>query len=111
MDLPNSPLLTDLYRLNMMQAYLDYGMTGTAVFEFFMRKLPPNRGFLIAAGLDQALQFLETLRFAGSDIEWLSKSGRFRRNLLDYCAEFRFTGDVHAMPEGRSSSRMSRSCA
>jgi nicotinate phosphoribosyltransferase len=100
MDLPNSPLLTDLYQLNMMQAYLDHGMTGTAVFEFFMRKLPPNRGFLIAAGLDQALEFLETLCFADSDCEWLSKSGRFRRNLLDYCAEFRFTGDVHAMPEG-----------
>ncbi|MGA7323556.1 MAG: nicotinate phosphoribosyltransferase [Rhodomicrobium sp.] len=96
----NSPLLTDLYQLNMMQAYLDHGMTGTAVFEFFMRKLPPNRGFLIAAGLEQALEFLETLRFSDSDLEWLSNSGRFRKNLLNYLAEFRFSGDVHAMHEG-----------
>ena len=52
MDEPTSALLTDLYQLNMMQAYLDHGDTGTAVFEFFMRKLPARRGFLIAAGLE-----------------------------------------------------------
>ncbi|MGO8953737.1 MAG: nicotinate phosphoribosyltransferase [Rhodomicrobium sp.] len=95
-----SALLTDLYQLNMMQAYLDHGKTGTAVFEFFMRKLPPERRFLMAAGLEQALQFLETLRFSASEIEWLSATGRFRSNLLDYLAQFRFTGDAHAMPEG-----------
>ncbi len=95
-----SALLTDLYQLNMMQAYLDHGMMGTAVFEFFMRKLPSNRGFLLAAGLEQALAYLETLHFTASDIEWLSQTGRFRQNLLDYLAAFRFTGDVHAMPEG-----------
>jgi nicotinate phosphoribosyltransferase len=93
-------LLTDLYQLNMMQAYLDHGKTGTAVFEFFTRKLPSNRGFLMAAGLEQALGYLETLHFAASEIEWLSRTGRFRRNLLDYLSAFRFTGDVHAMPEG-----------
>ena len=95
-----NPLLTDLYQLNMMQAYLDRGMMGTAVFEFFMRKLPPDRRFLIAAGLEQALEFLEGLRFPPSDIEWLASTGRFRGNLLDYLAAFRFTGDVHALPEG-----------
>ena len=95
-----SALLTDLYQLNMMQAYLDHGKTRTAVFEFFMRKLPPNRGFLIAAGLEQALGYLEALHFTASEIEWLSQTGRFRQNLLDYLAAFRFTGDVHAMPEG-----------
>ncbi len=100
MDLANSPLLTDLYQLNMMQAYLDHGKTGTAVFEFFMRKLPTNRSFLIAAGLEQALGFLETLRFSAGDLAWLAKSGRFHENLLDYLASFRFTGDIHAMPEG-----------
>ena len=57
-----SPLLTDLYQLNMIQAYLDHGKTDTAVFEFFMRKLPARRGFLIAAGLEQVLDFLEGLR-------------------------------------------------
>jgi nicotinate phosphoribosyltransferase len=95
-----SPLLTDLYQLTMMQAYLDHGKTGTAVFEFFMRKLPPNRRFLMAAGLEQALDYLESLRFSSADLDCLSKSGRFNQRLLDYLAAFRFTGDVHAMPEG-----------
>ena len=62
MDEPSNPLLTDLYQLNMMQAYSDHGDTGIAVFEFFMRKLPARRGFLMAAGLEQALDFLENLR-------------------------------------------------
>ncbi len=95
-----SPLLTDLYQLNMMQAYLDHGETKTAVFEFFVRKLPTERGFLVAAGLEQALDFLENLHFSAEEIEWLAHSGRFSRELLDYLAKLRFTGDVHAMPEG-----------
>ena len=100
MDITTNPLLTDLYQLNMMQAYLDHGETGTAVFEFFVRDLPPRRGFLIAAGLQQALDFLENVRFAPDDIDWLARSGRFGVRLLDHLADFRFTGDVHAMPEG-----------
>jgi len=95
-----SPLLTDLYQLNMMQAYLDHGETKTAVFELFFRKLPPRRGYLIAAGLQQALEYLETLHFTAEDLAWLKGSGRFGRGFLDYLAGFRFTGDVHAMPEG-----------
>jgi len=95
-----SPLLTDLYQLNMIQAYLDHGETKTAVFEFFVRKFPARRGFLVAAGLEQALDFLEDLRFSGEEIEWLGQSGRFGKELLDYLAKLRFTGDVHAMPEG-----------
>jgi nicotinate phosphoribosyltransferase len=95
-----SPLLTDLYQLNMLQAYLDDGHTGSAVFEFFMRKLPPRRGFLVAAGLEQVLDYLEALRFSAEEIEWLARTGRFKQNLLDYLAELRFTGDVHALPEG-----------
>ena len=95
-----SPLLTDLYQLNMMQAYLDHGDTGTAVFEFFMRKLPARRGFLLTAGLEQALDFLETLRFSPEDLAWLRESGRFGKGMLDYLAALRFSGDVHAMPEG-----------
>ncbi|MGA7323408.1 MAG: nicotinate phosphoribosyltransferase [Rhodomicrobium sp.] len=100
MDLVSSPLLTDLYQLNMMQAYLDHGKTGTAVFEFFMRNLPPNRRFLVAAGLEQALDYLESVRFSAADIEWLAQTGRFRENFLEYLRTFRFTGTVHAMPEG-----------
>ena len=100
MDPAESPLLTDLYQLNMIQAYLDHGETRTAVFEFFVRKLPPQRGFLVAAGLEQALDFLGGLRFAPEELDWLRQSGRFGTGLLDHLAELRFTGDVHAMPEG-----------
>ena len=95
-----SALLTDLYQINMIQGYLDHGQTGTAVFEFFVRTLPARRGFLVAAGLEQALDFLEQLRFESAEIEWLKGTGRFGANLLDYLADFRFSGDVHAMPEG-----------
>jgi nicotinate phosphoribosyltransferase len=95
-----SPLLTDLYQINMVQAYLDHGDTETAVFEFFARTLPARRGFLLAAGLEQALDYLETLRFSDADLSWLKGTGRFGQKLLDYLAAFRFTGDVHAMPEG-----------
>lgn len=100
MNVAASPLLTDLYQLNMMQAYLDRGETETAVFEFFVRKLPQRRGFLIAAGLAQALDYLENLRFSAEDIAWLKSTGRFRDNMLRYLGEIRFTGDVDAMPEG-----------
>ncbi|HEX4409699.1 MAG TPA: nicotinate phosphoribosyltransferase [Xanthobacteraceae bacterium] len=95
-----SPLNTDLYQLNMMQAYLDRGDTQTAVFELFVRTLPPQRGFLLAAGLEQALDYLENLRFTSAEIAWLENTGKFRKNLLDYLRSFRFSGDVHAMDEG-----------
>jgi nicotinate phosphoribosyltransferase len=100
MDPATSPLLIDLYQLNMIQAYLDRGETDTAVFEFFVRKLPAGRNFLMAAGLEPALEFLENLRFSPEEIDWLAKSERFRPDLLDYLAELRFSGDVDAMPEG-----------
>jgi nicotinate phosphoribosyltransferase len=95
-----SALLTDLYQLNMIQAYLESGQTGTAVFEFFVRKLPNQRSFLMAAGLQQALEFLENLRFSDDELAWLEKSGRFSACLIEYLANLRFSGDVHAMPEG-----------
>ena len=66
-----SALLTDLYQLNMLQAYLDHGQTDTAVFEFFVRRLPARRGFLMAAGPEQALNFLENLQFSKEEINWL----------------------------------------
>jgi nicotinate phosphoribosyltransferase len=95
-----SPLLTDLYQFNMIQAYLEHGRIETAVFEFFVRKLPTRRGFLVAAGLEPALDFLENLRFSADELEWLARSGRFSEQLIGYLANFRFSGDVHAMPEG-----------
>src|SRR5262245_28192576 len=82
MDPATSVLLTDLYQLNMMQPYLDRGETKTAVFEFFVRKLPRDRGFLIAAGLEQVLAFLAQLRFTPEELDWLGNTGRFGKNFL-----------------------------
>ncbi|MFC2968265.1 nicotinate phosphoribosyltransferase [Acidimangrovimonas pyrenivorans] len=96
----DSFLLTDLYQLAMMQAYLEAGETDIAVFEFFVRKLPPGRNFLVAAGLDQVLDYLETLTVSEEDLSWLAGSGRFSPRLIDYLRGFRFTGEVAAMPEG-----------
>jgi len=95
-----SPLLTDLYQLTMLQAYFAHGMQETAVFEFFVRKLPPNRNFLLAAGLEQALDFLEQLRFGDEELTWVEQSGLFRKDFGEHLRGLRFTGDVHAMPEG-----------
>jgi nicotinate phosphoribosyltransferase len=93
-------LLTDLYQLKMMAAYLDRGLTDTAVFELFVRELPVGRGFLMAAGLDQALRFLETAAFTAEEVAALGGLGQFREDFLAYLAAFRFTGDVDALPEG-----------
>jgi nicotinate phosphoribosyltransferase len=100
MDAASNPLLTDLYELAMIQAYLDHGETDRAGFEFFVRKFPARRGFLVAAGLALVLDYLEALEFPSKDIEWLASSGQFGKGLLDHLAGLRFTGDVHAMPEG-----------
>jgi nicotinate phosphoribosyltransferase len=100
MEPGSSPLLTDLYQLNMIEAYLARGETRTAVFELFVRKLPRRRGFLMAAGLEQALEFLEGLRFSSDEIGWLKSTGRFNARTLAYLSDLRFTGNVHAMPEG-----------
>jgi nicotinate phosphoribosyltransferase len=70
------------------------------VFEFFVRKLPTRRGFLVAAGLEQALDFLESFQFSAEELRWLDQTGRFGRDLLAHLESFRFTGQVHAMPEG-----------
>jgi nicotinate phosphoribosyltransferase len=96
----SSPLLTDLYQLTMMQAYFEAGMTAPAVFELFVRKLPPGRNFLVAAGLEQAVEFLEGLRFGDPELEWVRASGLFKPEFAAHLAALRFTGDVHAMPEG-----------
>jgi nicotinate phosphoribosyltransferase len=95
-----SALLTDLYQLTMLQAYFDQGMNDTAVFEFFVRDLPPARAFLVAAGLEQVLEYLETLRLSDAELAWLERSGRFSPRFLASLADLRFTGDVVAMPEG-----------
>jgi len=95
-----SVLLTDLYELTMLQAYFEQGMNATAVFDFFVRKLPPHRNFLIAAGLEQAVDYLSGLSFAPDDLAWLRDSGRFSRAFIESLVDLRFTGDVDAMAEG-----------
>lgn len=95
-----SLLLTDLYQLTMLQAYFDCGMDDTAAFEFFVRKLPPGRNFLVAAGLEQVLDFLSDLRFLPQELDWLAGCGRFRSDFIDSLRELHFSGDVQAMPEG-----------
>lgn len=98
-DPGSSALLTDLYQLTMLQTYYERDMTDTAVFELFFRRLPKSRNFLVAAGLEQLLEFLEQLAFLPEEIEWLATQG-FPRAFLDRLARLRFTGEVHAMAEG-----------
>ena len=95
-----SVLLTDLYQLTMVTAYHALDMQRVAVFEFFVRRLPDERGFLVAAGLEQALDYLETMHFAADELRWLESTGRFTPQALQRLAALRFTGDVDAMPEG-----------
>jgi nicotinate phosphoribosyltransferase len=97
---PTGALLTDLYQLTMLQGYFELGMEEPAVFEFFARKLPAQRNFLLAAGLEQALVYLENLRFTAAELEWICSHGAFRPGFVRYLENLRFTGDVHAMAEG-----------
>ena len=100
MNPSTSVLLTDLYELTMAEAYQEQGMEEPAVFEFFVRKLPPHRNFLVAAGLEQVLDFLSQLRVTQEELAWLDRAGKFKPKLLRYLETLRFTGDVDAMPEG-----------
>jgi nicotinate phosphoribosyltransferase len=93
-------LLTDLYQLAMLQSYFRRGMEQTAVFEFFVRSLPARRGFLIAAGLEQAIGYLETLRATPDDLAWVAAQDGFDDAFVERLRGLRFTGDVDAMPEG-----------
>jgi nicotinate phosphoribosyltransferase len=96
----DSTLLTDLYQLTMLQGYWQHQMHETAVFEFFVRKLPTPRNFLLAAGLEQAIRYLEELVFSPADIQWLAATQRFQPGFVRWLENLHFTGDVDAMPEG-----------
>lgn len=100
MMLENSALLADLYQFTMMQGYFENKMEDSAIFEFFVRDLPSNRGFLVAAGLEQVVEYLENLRFSHQELVFLFDTGLFSRSFIDFLADFHFTGDVDAMPEG-----------
>jgi nicotinate phosphoribosyltransferase len=94
-------LLTDLYELNMVASYLRRGMNGTATFSLFVRRLPETRGFIVAAGVEACLDFLEKLRFEEEDLQYLGDKLGFTAADLEAFRRFRFTGDVWAIPEGR----------
>lgn len=95
-----SLLLTDLYQLTMLQGYVEQGMDKTAVFEFHVRSLPGQRNFLISAGQEESLNFLEHMHITQEELFWLSRTGRFSNDFLDYLEVLRFSGDVHMLPEG-----------
>ena len=100
MDAGSSVLFTDLYQLTMLDAYRREGMNEPAVFEMFTRRLPRDRSFLVAAGLEQALSYLEALEFSAGELEWLAGTGLFEPAFIDWLAQLRFGGEVWAMPEG-----------
>lgn len=96
-----SPLLTDLYELTMLAGYLEEGMTEQrAVFDLFFRTNPYKGGYAVFAGLGPALEYLEKLRFAQDELEYLGTLGLFPPRFLDFLREFRFRGTVTALPEG-----------
>ncbi|HXT21171.1 MAG TPA: nicotinate phosphoribosyltransferase, partial [Thermoanaerobaculia bacterium] len=97
-----SALLTDLYELTMAAAYERAGMAaGAATFELFVRRLAPERSFLVACGLAEALDYLEGLRFDERDLAYLRTLGLFDEPFLARLATLRFSGNVWAVPEGR----------
>lgn len=94
-------LMTDLYELTMAASYLRRRMTGPATFSLFVRKMPPDRGFLVACGLADCLSFLEGYRLAEEDLGYLADEQGFDDGTLRALGRLRFTGDVRAVPEGR----------
>ena len=101
MDRQNLTLLTDLYELTMMQGYFkNKDQNETVIFDAFYRNNPCDGGFAIAAGLDQLIQYIKELHFSEEDIAYLASLGIFEQDFLDYLRNFRFTGDIYAIPEG-----------
>jgi nicotinate phosphoribosyltransferase len=97
-------LLTDLYELTMAAGYFEAGKAGqTATFELSIRRLPANRNFVVVAGLPQVVDYLLNLRFTAEEIDYLRGLSQFRNvsaGFFDYLRDFRFTGDLFAVPEG-----------
>ncbi len=100
LDPAEASLLIDLYELTMSASYLERGMNQPAVFELFARRLPPNRRWLLAAGLGPTLELIRRLRFGTRELDYLRSLGLFRETFLEYLAGFRFSGDIEAIPEG-----------
>jgi nicotinate phosphoribosyltransferase len=105
MDIANqsNALLVDLYELTMAAAYFEHRVDCRATFELFVRHLPPERGYLVAAGIEAALEYLEKLHFTDDDIKFLRAQPAFQSvsdSFFAYLRNFRFTGDVRAVEEG-----------
>jgi nicotinate phosphoribosyltransferase len=96
----NAALFTDLYEITMAAAYFADGLDHEATFELWVRTQPPDRDFLVAAGLDTALHYLETLHFDDAALDYLRTIRRFGEDFLERLSDLRFSGDVDAMPEG-----------
>ncbi|HEV2379214.1 MAG TPA: nicotinate phosphoribosyltransferase [Terriglobia bacterium] len=99
----NRALLTDLYELTMAAAYFEHRVPTRATFELFVRQLPPERSYLVAAGLDSALGYLENLHFTDQDVTFLRSLPVFHTvsdDFFGYLRSFRFTGELYAVPEG-----------
>src|SRR5437867_10736473 len=96
----NAALLTDLYELTMLQSYFDESMNGIAVFDLFIRRLPENRNYFVACGLDHVLDYLEAFCFSGDAVEYLQSLNRFSSAFLASLRDLRFTGDAYGVPEG-----------
>jgi nicotinate phosphoribosyltransferase len=98
--MPGQALTTDLYELNMAASYLRHDMIAPATFSLFVRQLPADRGFLVAAGLPHCLEYLQSFAFTDEDLDWLRRYG-FDDDAVGAFRRLRFTGDVWAVPEGR----------
>lgn len=96
----NLTLLTDLYELTMMQGYLKNPVQETVIFDVFYRNNPCGNGFAIAAGLDQMIDYIKNLRFEKDDLDYLRSLEIFDDEFLAYLADFHFSGDIYAIPEG-----------
>ena len=100
LTLRDAALFTDLYELTMAAAFFREGMRETATFSLFARRLPPTRAFIVAAGLEDALEYARGLHFTPDAIEYLRSLGRFEPEFLEYLGSLRFTGEIRAVPEG-----------
>ena len=100
MSTMNLSLMTDLYELTMMQGYFESGKKERVVFDLFYRRNPSDGGYSIVAGLEQVIDYVRNLRFSDDDIAYLRSLGIFKDGFLEYLANFSFSGDIYAIPEG-----------
>lgn len=97
----NMTMLMDFYELTMSNGYLEHGVGGKiACFDMFFRKVPDDGGFAIMAGLGQLIEYISELKFSTEDVEYLRSKGIFSEKFLEYLANFKFSCDVYAIPEG-----------